>query len=110
LAELMYGDSDALPRFLKSRRKQKNLIAGSARFVWWGVTEPFRALRYAMVGKKGKTAPEINPGESVTPQFGGGSAGKIRGVSGARMREMLDQAAGQLRGAPPQTAVSAEEI
>jgi len=47
LAELMYGDSDALPHFLKTRRKQKNLIAGSAKFIGWGVTEPVRAIAYA---------------------------------------------------------------
>ncbi len=34
LADLMYGDSEALPRFLASRRKHKNVWAGSFDFIW----------------------------------------------------------------------------
>ena len=52
LAELMFGDSEALPQFLESRRKHKNLIVGSLNFIWWGVHEPFRAFRYAMKSSK----------------------------------------------------------
>ena len=47
-ADLMYGDSEALPRFLMSRRKHKNLFAGTGQFLWWGVSEPVRAIAYAM--------------------------------------------------------------
>jgi len=47
LAELMFGDSEALPQFLEGRRKHKNLIVGSLNFIWWGLREPLRAIRYA---------------------------------------------------------------
>ena len=47
LADLMYGDSDALPRFLMSRRNHKNVFAGSWQFLTWGCIEPVRAIRYA---------------------------------------------------------------
>lgn len=56
LADLMYGDSDALPRFLASRRKHKNIFAGGGQFLWWGVSEPFRAFRYALMPKKAAPA------------------------------------------------------
>jgi cellulose synthase (UDP-forming) len=46
LADLMYGDADALGRFLMGRRKHKNLLAGALQFMRWGVTEPFRAFSY----------------------------------------------------------------
>jgi cellulose synthase (UDP-forming) len=50
LADLMYGDAEAMTRFQQRRRRHKNLFAGSAQFIWWGVTEPFRALSYALAG------------------------------------------------------------
>ena len=53
LADLMYGDSDALPRFLASRRKHKNVFAGSFEFIRWGLFEPVRAFSYLF-----KKAPE----------------------------------------------------
>jgi len=46
LADLMYADSDALPRFLASRRTHKSILSGSYEFIYWGITEPFRALAY----------------------------------------------------------------
>lgn len=46
LADLMYADSDALPRFLKSRRVHKNVFAGTWQFIFWGAAEPFRAFSY----------------------------------------------------------------
>lgn len=52
LADLMYGDSDALPRFLRSRRKHKNIFAGGGQFLWWGVSEPVRAFRYLLMPEK----------------------------------------------------------
>ncbi len=51
LADLMYADSDALPRFLMGRRKHKNLLAGTAQFLWWGLSEPVRAFSYALNAK-----------------------------------------------------------
>jgi cellulose synthase (UDP-forming) len=47
-ADLMYADSDALPRFLISRRRHKNMLLGLAQFVYWGVSEPVRAFSYAL--------------------------------------------------------------
>jgi cellulose synthase (UDP-forming) len=46
LADLMYGDSDALPKFLQSRRKHKSIWAGTGQFIWWGIVEPIRAIAY----------------------------------------------------------------
>jgi len=48
LADLMYGDPDALSKFLASRRKHKNVFAGTLQFVVWGVSEPLRAFAYAL--------------------------------------------------------------
>ena len=56
LADLMYADSDALPRFLKGRRKHKNVFAGSAQFIVWGCVEPFRAAAYAFKKSKREVA------------------------------------------------------
>ena len=61
LADLMYGDSDALPRFLRSRRKHKNIFAGLVQFLWWGVSEPVRAFRYALSRKPGSDAESDKP-------------------------------------------------
>ena len=46
LADLMYGDPDAMLRFQQKRRAHKNLVSGSLRFLYWGVTEPVRAFSY----------------------------------------------------------------
>ncbi len=46
LADLMYADSDALPSFLRRRRVHKNVFAGTGQFIWWGLSEPFRAFSY----------------------------------------------------------------
>ena len=123
LAELMYGDSDALPRFLKSRRRQKNLVAGSALFIWWGVSEPFRAISYALAAKAARKAEETEAQPIVTrpkaaltraPQgklaliLGGRRQDELRGASVTRMREMLDEAAAQMRGARKSAIVSAK--
>ncbi len=53
LADLMYGDSDALPKFLQSRRKHKSIWVGSGQFLLWGFVEPVRAIAYLL---KRKTA------------------------------------------------------
>ena len=44
IAELMYGDTEAMSRFLQKRRKPIGLLRGSLQFAFWGFTEPFRAL------------------------------------------------------------------
>jgi cellulose synthase (UDP-forming) len=48
LADLMYGDPDAIKRFLASRRKHKNVLAGTLTFMRWGFVEPFRAFAYLL--------------------------------------------------------------
>jgi len=48
LADLMYGDSEALPKFLEGRRAHKSLWAGTMQFLWWGMTEPLRAVTYLL--------------------------------------------------------------
>lgn len=52
LADLMYGDSDAMRRFLLSRRKHKSIFSGSLQLLIWGVTEPVRAFRYLFAGAR----------------------------------------------------------
>jgi cellulose synthase (UDP-forming) len=60
LADLMYGDSDALPRFLQSRRKHKNAFVGTFDFIYWGFTEPFRAVSYSLKElRKAKEEPSL---------------------------------------------------
>ena len=69
LADLMYADSDALPSFLATRRKHKNVFAGSGRFIWWGLTEPIRAISYLLKREKEKkeaAAPEAPPKTSLS--------------------------------------------
>lgn len=62
LADLMYGDPEALSRFLASRRKHKSLWAGTGQFLWWGVIEPLRALSYLFIRKPPEeSAPETAP-------------------------------------------------
>lgn len=62
LADLMYGDSDALPRFLESRRKHKSIWAGTGQFIWWGLVEPARAFAYLVKRKpQDEPAPETAP-------------------------------------------------
>ncbi|MDB5571610.1 MAG: bcsA [Hyphomicrobiales bacterium] len=66
LADLMYADSDALPRFLIGRRRHKNLLAGTAQFMWWGISEPVRAFSYALHAKPDESlGPQDNPQAST---------------------------------------------
>ena len=67
LADLMYADSDALPRFLATRRSHKNVFSGTFEFIWWGLLEPFRAYSYLRkeIGgretvEKTETSPEMS--------------------------------------------------
>jgi cellulose synthase (UDP-forming) len=46
LADLMYGEPEAIKKFLASRRKHKNVIVGTLTFMRWGFVEPFRAFAY----------------------------------------------------------------
>lgn len=108
LAELMYGDSDALPRFLQSRRKQKNLFAGSGLFIWWGLSEPFRAFRYALKRKDG-LSPALAPEPSRELPHGDERAPEFPAISTAGLRGVLELATAKLRDAKPQTAASAKK-
>jgi cellulose synthase (UDP-forming) len=45
LADLMYGDSEAISRFLQSRRRHKTIFGGAYEMVRWGLVGPLRALR-----------------------------------------------------------------
>ena len=47
VAELMYGDTEAISRFIERRRKPIGLLRGVLQFAIWGLTEPFRALALA---------------------------------------------------------------
>lgn len=47
LAGLMYGDAEAMRRFQMRRRRHKDILTGTLQFIWWGLSEPFRAVRYA---------------------------------------------------------------
>jgi cellulose synthase (UDP-forming) len=46
LADLMYGDADALASFVAARRRHKSILAGTIQFLWWSVIEPIRAFSY----------------------------------------------------------------
>lgn len=59
LAELMYGDVAPLRAFLAGRRRHKNLLSGSLRFLAWGATEPVRAASYALRDLRGVKTPPI---------------------------------------------------
>ncbi len=61
-ADLMYADSDALPRFLMGRRRHKNMLLGLLQFLYWGVSEPPRAISYALrKGEAGAAGAEVAP-------------------------------------------------
>lgn len=57
IADLMYGDAGAIQRFLHYRRTPIGILKGTALFLFWGFTEPFRAISYAFL-KHVDTAPE----------------------------------------------------
>ena len=46
LADLMYGDSEAIPRFLATRRAHKDIFRGTMQFISWGLFEPLRSFAY----------------------------------------------------------------
>ena len=75
LADLMYGDADALGRFLASRCTHKDLFRGSAQFIRWGVTEPIRAVSYLLKGASPQAAapsvakaPAVQPAPAAVPE------------------------------------------
>ena len=46
LADLIYGDADALMKFLTKRRKHMGILRGTMLFLRWSACEPFRAFHY----------------------------------------------------------------
>ncbi|TGD95934.1 UDP-forming cellulose synthase catalytic subunit [Methylobacterium nonmethylotrophicum] len=60
VAGLMYGDAAALRGFLAGRRRHRDLVTGTLRFLAWGVAEPLRAVSYL-----GRSAPPALPAPAV---------------------------------------------
>ena len=58
LADLMYGQREALSRWLESRRKHMDIIRGTGLMMKWGVTGPVRALSYALKTRQQPAAVE----------------------------------------------------
>ncbi|WP_283214533.1 UDP-forming cellulose synthase catalytic subunit [Methylorubrum aminovorans] len=58
LAGLMYGDAEAMRRFQMRRRRHKDILTGTLQFIWWGLSEPVRAVRYAFAAD---TRPAVAP-------------------------------------------------
>ncbi|NEU11891.1 UDP-forming cellulose synthase catalytic subunit [Methylobacterium sp. BTF04] len=96
LAGLMYGDADALLRFQQSRRRHKNIVAGTLQLVWWGLVEPLRAIRYAFkprpvaapaVPKADTALPRSGPKAPLLPGGGRAIAGAPGGVDRRRPAE-----------------------
>jgi cellulose synthase (UDP-forming) len=48
LADLIYGDADALKKFLTKRRKHMGILRGTILFLRWSACEPFRAFYYLL--------------------------------------------------------------
>jgi cellulose synthase (UDP-forming) len=48
LADLIYGDADALKKFLTKRRKHMGIVRGTVLFLRWSACEPFRAFHYLL--------------------------------------------------------------
>ena len=65
LADLMYGDPDAILRFQKGRRAHKNLLRGGLQFLRWGMVEPIRAFAY--LGQTRKTHARIQTSTTLAP-------------------------------------------
>jgi cellulose synthase (UDP-forming) len=108
LAELMYGDSDALPRFLASRRNHKNLLVGSAQFIWWGLSEPVRAIHYALAKLRATPAPEqAAASEAAAPDLAPAPVEEVIDSSVATLRQMVRLAFEQTQDARPVKSGSA---
>jgi cellulose synthase (UDP-forming) len=64
LADLMYGDADALAKFLTARRRHKGIVRGTLVFLRWSITEPFRAFYYLLTGRGPKTTGDDESAEA----------------------------------------------
>ncbi|SFV06925.1 cellulose synthase (UDP-forming) [Methylobacterium sp. 174MFSha1.1] len=56
LADLMYGDADAMVRFQQRRRTHKDILSGTVQFILWGLVGPVRALSCLMAGRAARMA------------------------------------------------------
>ena len=65
LADLMYGDGEALCRFLDRRRKHQSIWAGSMQFIWWGLNEPVRAFKYVWLARQAAKISELAAAQMV---------------------------------------------
>jgi cellulose synthase (UDP-forming) len=63
LADLMYGDADALAKFLTARRRHMGIVRGTLVFLRWSITEPFRAFYYLLAGRRPKMAGDEEPAD-----------------------------------------------
>jgi len=52
LADLIYGDAEALKKFLTKRRKHMGILRGTVLFLRWSACEPFRAFYYLFAHHK----------------------------------------------------------
>jgi cellulose synthase (UDP-forming) len=84
LADLMYGDADALAAFLAKRRKHMGILRGSVVFLRWSACEPVRAFYYLFARKHrqsvARTMPAAAPARPAIPVNGAvnrvGTAGR----------------------------------
>ncbi|MCJ2119383.1 UDP-forming cellulose synthase catalytic subunit [Methylobacterium sp. WL64] len=71
LAGLMYGDAEAMRRFQLRRRRHKDIPTGTLQFAWWGLVEPFRALRYLLASRRPRP---VEVGEALVYDAPSGAA------------------------------------
>lgn len=61
LADIMYGDADAMVRFQQRRRTHKDILSGTGQFIGWGLYGPIRALACLMTGTAQRPVEEEAP-------------------------------------------------
>ncbi|NGM36712.1 UDP-forming cellulose synthase catalytic subunit [Methylobacterium sp. DB0501] len=100
VAGLIYGDAGALRDFLGRRRRHRDLVTGSLRFLAWGLVEPVRALSYL-----GKAATPPLPAPDAAAAMPAGPAAPIPAAEPAPQRILADEIARE--SAAPAPALSA---
>jgi cellulose synthase (UDP-forming) len=95
LADLMYGDADALAKFLTARRRHMGIVRGTLVFLRWAITEPFRAFYYLLAGRRPKIAGDDEPADEGTSSGRLGRADP--GAAADRGRPIAAPAAGMAR-------------
>ena len=65
IADLMYGDANAIAQFIAGRRRRKPFLSATVQFLAWGVTGPLRAISYwrlpTVVETTAQSAPLARP-------------------------------------------------